>query len=99
MPRISQDKLSVKIRAIADPHRRQILHMLSQRGKCSLDKPTGLCASDIEARLKISQPTISHHMRILAEAGLVEPKKIGQWMWYRRNEAELKSLAKELRGL
>jgi ArsR family transcriptional regulator len=99
MPRISQDKLSVRIRAIADPHRRQILHMLSQRGKCSLDRATGLCASDIEARLKISQPTISHHMRILAEAGLIEAQKVGQWMWYRRNEAELKSLAKELRGL
>ena len=99
MPRVSKDKLSVKIRAIADPHRRQILHMLSERGKNSLDKPTGLCATDIESRLKISQPTISHHMRILTEAGLVSSQKIGQWMWYRRNEAELRALGKELRGL
>lgn len=99
MPRVSKDKLSVRIRAIADPHRRQILHMLSERGKNSLDKATGLCASDIEGRLKISQPTISHHMRILTEAGLVTSQKIGQWMWYRRNEAEIRALSKELRGL
>lgn len=99
MPRVSKDKLSVRIRAIADPHRRQILHMLSERGKNSLDKATGLCASDIEARLKISQPTISHHMRILTEAGLVTSRKIGQWMWYRRNEAEIRALSKELRRL
>ncbi len=99
MPRVSKDKLSVRIRAIADPHRRQILRMLTERGKNSLDKATGLCASDIEARLKISQPTISHHMRILNEAGLVISQKIGQWMWYRRNEPELRSLAKDLRAL
>lgn len=99
MPRVSNDKLSVKIRAIADPHRRQILHLLSVRGKNSLDKSTGLCASDIESKLKISQPTISHHMRILSEADLVTAKKIGQWVWYRRNEQELRSLAKDLREL
>ncbi len=99
MPRVSKDKLSVKIRAIADPHRRQILHMLADKGKNSLDKPTGLCASDIEARLKISQPTISHHMRILTEAGLVTSERFGQWMLYRRNEAELRSLGKELKAL
>jgi ArsR family transcriptional regulator len=99
MPRVSNDKLSVKIRAVADPNRRQILRMLAGKGKNSLDKPTGLCASDIEARLKISQPTISHHMRILNEAGLVITKKLGQWMWYRRNETELRALAKQLKAL
>jgi len=99
MPRVSNDKLSVKIRAIADPHRRQILHMLAQRNRNSLDKPTGLCASDIESRLKVSQPTISHHMRILNDAGLVTSQKIGQWMWYRRNEQELRALVKNLREL
>jgi len=99
MPRVSKDKLSVKIRAIADPHRRQILQMLAKRGKNSVDKSTGLCASDIESRLKITQPTISHHMRILSEAKLVTSQKIGQWMWYRRNETEIRSLAKALREL
>ncbi len=99
MPRVSNDSLSVKIRAVADPHRRQILKMLTERGKNSLDKPTGLCASDIEARLKISQPTISHHMRILNEADLIVSKKIGQWMWYRRNEPQLRALAKQMRAI
>jgi ArsR family transcriptional regulator len=42
--------------------------------------------------MKLSQPTISHHMRVLMEAGLVEGEKIGRWMWYRRNEPALKKL-------
>lgn len=99
MPRVANDKLTLKLRAIADPHRREILQMLAERGQCSLDKPVGMCASDVEARLVVSQPTISHHLRILVKSGLVTKQKIGQWIWFRRNEAEVKSLARELRDL
>ncbi len=99
MPRVPKDKLTLKLRAISDPQRRQILHMLTEKGKCSLDKPVGLCASDIESRLKLSQPTVSHHMRILSRAGLVHGEKIGQWMWYRRNEPELRELTRHIRSL
>ncbi len=99
MPRISHDKTSVALRAIADPHRREILSMLSERGQCSLDKPVGMCAADIEGRMKLTQPTISHHMRILVGAGLVQATKIGQWRWYKRNEPAIKELARGLRGL
>ncbi len=99
MPKISNDKLSLKLRAIADLHRRQILQMLGEKGQCSIDKPVGMCASDVESRLGISQPTVSHHLRILAAAGLVTKQKIGQWIWFKRNEAEVKALAKELRTL
>jgi ArsR family transcriptional regulator len=99
MPRISHDKLSVKLRAIADPQRREILQMLGERGQCSIGKAVGMCASDVEERMKISQPTVSHHLRILTKAGLVIREKIGQWIWFRRNENELKTLGRELRGL
>ncbi len=85
------------LQAIADPTRRQILHALKERGACSLDKEVGLCASDIETRVHVSQPTISHHMSILKAAGLVEAKKLGQWMWYRRNEQALRGLARTVR--
>lgn len=83
--------------AIADPARRQILQALKERGGCSLGKEEGLCASDIEVRVHLSQPTISHHMRILTKAGLVEATKVGQWMWYRRNEKALREFARKLR--
>ncbi len=58
---------------------------------------SGLCGSDIEARIPLSQPTISHHMAILRKAGLVNATKIGQWVLYRRNEVVLKSFFKSLK--
>jgi DNA-binding transcriptional ArsR family regulator len=85
------------LQAIADPTRRRILQALKERGGCSIDKDVGLCASDIEGRIRLSQPTISHHMSILKKVGLVQAKKQGQWMWYRRNEKALAELARKLR--
>jgi len=89
--------LNRTMRAIADPARRRILQALKERGASSIGKDEGLCASDIERRVRLSQPTISHHMSILKKAGLVEAKKLGQWMWYRRNETALREFARELR--
>lgn len=85
------------LQAIADPTRRRILQALKERGGCSIGKDIGLCASDIEERIHLSQPTISHHMAILKDAGLVQAKKQGQWMWYRRNEKALGDLTRKLR--
>jgi len=85
------------LHAIADPTRRKILAALKAKGACSLGKETGLCACDIEERVNVSQPTISHHMGILQEAGLVETQKQGQWRWYRRNEATIRELTRTLR--
>ena len=85
------------LQAIADPTRRRILKALKERGGCSIDKDVGLCASDIEGRIRLSQPTISHHMAILKKVGLVQAKKQGQWMWYRRNEKAIGELARKLR--
>jgi len=92
-----EQTLNRMLHAIADPTRRRILQALKERGACSIGKDVGLCASDIEPRVHLSQPTISHHMSILTKAGLVEAKKLGQWMWYRRNETALREFARELR--
>jgi len=73
------------------------LHALKEHGGCSIDKDVGLCASDIERRIPLSQPTISHHMAILTKAGLVEAKKIGLWKWYRRNETAVREFARALK--
>jgi DNA-binding transcriptional ArsR family regulator len=96
-PLAAGDHLSVKLRAIADPTRRQILNMLREKGQCSLDKPIGMCASDVEQRLSLAQPTVSHHLRLLKRAGLVETKKIGQWIWFRRNESALRHLLRTIK--
>ncbi len=83
--------------AIADPTRRQILQALKERGGCSIGKEIGLCATDVEQRMHLSQPTISHHMAVLKKAGLVEAEKIGLWMWYRRDEAAIRQVSRTLR--
>lgn len=85
------------LRAVANPARRRILQALKERGGCSIGKDTGLCASDIEQRVRLSQPTVSHHMAILKKAGLVDAKKQGQWMWYRRNERAINDFSHSLR--
>ena len=90
-------ELNTLLCAIADPTRRRILSLLKEEGCCSIGKSVGMCACDIEAKVELSQPTISHHMKILTKAGLVESKKIGQWMWYRRNEKCLRDALNALR--
>ena len=93
----AEQDLNRILHAIADPTRRRILQALKEHGGCSIDKDVGLCASDIEQRIHLSQPTISHHMAVLTKAGLVEAKKIGLWRWYRRNETTLREFARALK--
>jgi DNA-binding transcriptional ArsR family regulator len=98
----SPTSLDHTLHAIADPMRRRILGALKQRGPAAPSTPAvakhaGLCAGDIEERVRLSQPTISHHMAILTKSGLVEVVKQGQWRWYRRNEKALRRLVKSLR--
>jgi DNA-binding transcriptional ArsR family regulator len=85
------------LHAIADPTRRRILAALKERDTDSVGRSLGLCAGDIEERMRLSQPTISHHMAILTQAGLVEAVKQAQWRWYRRNESAMRELVKTLR--
>lgn len=64
------------MKALADPHRLTIL--------ASLWKADGpICICDFTAGLELSQPTISHHMAKLREAGLVDAEKRGIWIYYR----------------
>ena len=85
------------LHAIADPTRRRILRALKEKGGNSIGKENGLCAFDIEQRVKLAQPTISHHMRILEKANLVEAKREGHWRWYRRNQSLIAEMMKGLK--
>jgi ArsR family transcriptional regulator len=100
----SEPSLDRALHAIADPTRRRILLVLKEGGsenKMPAPKQirgSCLCGGDIEERIHLSQPTISHHMAILTKAGLVEATKHGQWRWYRRNEKAIRQVVKMLRG-
>ena len=52
----------------------------------------GVCGVLIAEKLGVSQPTLSEHMRILVQSGLVTPKRIKQWTFYRRDEAAIAEL-------
>ena len=100
----NETALDRALQAIADPTRRRILQVLKQ-SRVPAKSPGAapardgcFCGGDIEERVQLSQPTISHHMAILAKAGLVEATKQGQWRWYRRNEKAIRQLVKSLRG-
>lgn len=60
--------------ALADPARLRLLSLIAVAGEC--------CSCDLEAPLGKSQPTISHHTKVLAEAGLIVGEKRGRWMWW-----------------
>jgi DNA-binding transcriptional ArsR family regulator len=95
---IADDGLDRMLHAIADPTRRRILQALKERSGDAAGKDVSLCAHDIELRIKLSQPTVSHHMAILTKSGLVEAKKLGQWRWYHRNEPALREFSRKLRA-
>ena len=72
--------------ALGDPVRLQILSMLSAA-------PDGeVCVCEFVAPLGKSQPTVSHHLKVLGEAGLVEGDRRGRWVWYRLVPARLAAL-------
>lgn len=94
----AEQSLNRILQAIADPTRRRILQALKQKEGRTTGKANSLCASDIEQRVRLSQPTISHHMAILVKAGLVEISKQGQWRWYRRNGKTITRLARDIKS-
>jgi len=61
--------------ALADPVRLRILSLVAQAGE--------VCSCNLEGPLGKSQPTISHHTKALADAGLIVGEKRGRWMWWR----------------
>lgn len=65
--------MSLMLKALGDENRLMIVDMLSD-GE--------LCACKILEKFKLSQPTLSHHMKILCSSGLVSSRKEGKWMHY-----------------
>ncbi|MFB5345711.1 ArsR/SmtB family transcription factor [Enterococcus faecalis] len=65
--------VSKVMKAIAEPNRLKILDMISTGEKC---------ACDILDHFDFTQPTLSHHMKVLMEAGIVSARKDGKWQYY-----------------
>ena len=56
----------------------------------------GVCGLLIARKLKVSHPTASEHLKILVQAGLVRGKKLKQWTFYKRNEAQIAALKRSI---
>ena len=55
-----------------------------------------MCAVLIARKLRVSQPTVSEHLKVLSQAGLVRGKRIKQWTFYKRDEAGIRELKKSV---
>ncbi len=76
------ERVAEGFKALSDSARLKIVRFLTDPAiKCCANED-GVCACDLEAITNLSQPTVSHHMKILANAGLVRSEKRGKWMYY-----------------
>jgi ArsR family transcriptional regulator, arsenate/arsenite/antimonite-responsive transcriptional repressor len=75
------------LKALADPVRLRLLSLVASRDGGEA------CICDLNAAFDLTQPTISHHMKVLHEAGLVDRDKRGVWVYYRVRPQALASLA------
>jgi ArsR family transcriptional regulator, arsenate/arsenite/antimonite-responsive transcriptional repressor len=78
LPVAKADALAAVYKALGDPTRIQILHILA-----TASEP--VCVCDFTAAFDLGQPTISHHLATLREAGIVTSFKRGIWAFYRLN--------------
>jgi DNA-binding transcriptional ArsR family regulator len=79
------------LQALADPTRLAIVRQLASDGE--------VCACDLTACCDVRQPTVSHHLKVLREAGAVVGERRGTWIWYRLAPdvaTRLGSLARDL---
>jgi len=82
------DELAAGFAALADPGRLRLLSLVAAQPE--------VCACALVEPLGKSQPTVSHHLRVLSEAGLIESEKRGRWVWYRVVPERLDSLREAL---
>jgi ArsR family transcriptional regulator len=75
LARDAAEALAGTFKALADPTRVAIVNRLTTA--------EAVCVCDLTAAFELSQPTISHHLRILRNAGLVEAERRGTWAFYR----------------
>ncbi|GAA5534055.1 metalloregulator ArsR/SmtB family transcription factor [Deinococcus aluminii] len=76
------DETAQVFKALGDTHRLRALHFLATADTACCSTGQGVCTCDVQDILGLSQPTTSHHMKLLVEVGLVEAEKRGKWTYY-----------------
>jgi ArsR family transcriptional regulator len=70
------DELATLLKAVADPVRLQLLSIIRAA------QPQMACVCDLTDAVNLSQPTVSHHLKVLTEAGLLTRQRRGSWAWF-----------------
>ncbi len=83
--------LAAKFKAISDPTRLRLLSLVAARENGEA------CVCDLNEPLDLSQPTVSHHLKLLVDAGLLTRSKRGTWSYYSLVPGALPALADTLR--
>jgi ArsR family transcriptional regulator len=87
IPAATAAVLAPAFKALGDPVRLQLMSMIASA-------PDGeICVCDLTPAFQLSGPTISHHLRTLREAGLVDADRRGTWVYYRARPGMLRQLA------
>lgn len=84
------EELAEVLAALADPVRLRLFSIVAARGE--------VCSCELEAPLGRSQPTVSHHTKVLAEAGLLSGERRGRWTWWSITPGRLVALRQALGG-
>jgi ArsR family transcriptional regulator len=78
------------LKALSDPVRVRLMSMIA-----AVDEA---CVCDLNAPFDVSQPTISHHLKVLRGAGLVDSERRGTWVWYRARREALDAVGELFTG-
>ena len=84
--------LAAGLACLSDPIRLRLFDLVRRAG------PNGICSCDLTEPLDRSQPTVSHHLKVLREAGLVTSRRDGVWVWYSAVEESLDGVRRFLAG-
>jgi ArsR family transcriptional regulator, arsenate/arsenite/antimonite-responsive transcriptional repressor len=87
------ERIAPLVKAIADPVRLRLLSLVASHADGEA------CVCDLNDAFDLSQPTISHHLKLLHDAGLLDREKRGVWVYYRINAGALSDLATLLGGV
>src|SRR3954452_8556845 len=91
LPKRSAEALAERFKALSDPARGAIVNHIAGRGE--------MCTCNLTGFLGLSQPTVSHHLRVLKEAGLIDvARKRGTWTFYRLVPEAMEQLAFAIGG-
>src|SRR5690242_10976426 len=94
--------IAMAMRALASERRLLILEWLKDprahfRAQADGDLvKDGVCGVLIAEKLGVSQPTVSEHLKVLSQAGLLRAKRIKQWTFYRRDEARIREIKRAI---